>query len=176
MKKEQQNQSQSKSQSQLCYNCNLRELTTPPSEQYKKQPTYLECRGCNTIHLTYEPLEHQVDFHTTEQKLNDDGTPKTQIVGIFGGFGSSKSRASLQEIFLRALNNPGGTGLLTAPTLLQLKRTTIKTLLNEIIPKPLIRNYQKQEGELVLENGFTFYLIPSDDEEKLRSLNCGLIH
>jgi len=29
---------------------------------------------------------------------------------------------------------------------------------------------------LILENGFTFYLIPSDDEEKLRSLNCGLIH
>ena len=30
--------------------------------------------------------------------------------------------------------------------------------------------------EIILENGFTFYLIPSDDEEKLRSLNCGLIH
>jgi PBSX family phage terminase large subunit len=160
----------------ICPNCNLKELSTPPSEQYKKQPTYYNCRGCGAIHLTYEPLNHQIDFHTTEQKRNEDGTLKTQIIGVFGGYGSAKSRATLQEIFLRALNNPGGTGLLTAPTLLQLKRTTIKTLFNEIIPPPLIKSFNKSEGELQLENGFTFYLIPSDDEEKLRSLNAGLVH
>jgi phage terminase large subunit len=165
-----------------CHNCNLRALTTPKTEEHKKQPTYLECRGCGAFHLTYEPLPHQEDFHKTKQAENvdengkPDGTLKTQIIGLFGGFGSAKSRASLQEIFIRSLNNPGGTGLLTAPTLLQLKRTTIKTLLNEVIPPPLIRSYNKSEGELILENGFTFYLIPSDDEEKLRSLNCGLIH
>ena len=44
------------------------------------------------------------------------------------------------------------------------------------MPPPLIRSYNKAEGELQLENGFTFYLIPSDDEEKLRSLNAGLVH
>lgn len=160
----------------ICPKCNLKNLTAPITEQHKKQPTYLECRGCGNIHLTYEPLEHQRAFHQTEQKVNPDGTLKTQIIGVFGGYGSAKSRATLQEIFLRALNNPNGTGLLTAPTLLQLKRTTIKTFLNEIVPPPLIRNYNKTEGELQLENGFTFYLIPSDDEEKLRSLNAGLCH
>lgn len=166
----------------ICPNCNISNLQTPPSEQYKKQPTYLLCRGCGNIHLTYTPLEHQEEFHRTEQKHNvdengkPDGTIKTQIIGVFGGYGSAKSRATLQEIFLRALNNAGGTGLLTAPTLLQLKRTTIKTFLNEIVPPPLIRSYNKSEGELTLENGFTFYLIPSDDEEKLRSLNAGLVH
>lgn len=159
-----------------CYNCNLRPLTTPRSEEHKKNPTYLNCLGCGAFHLTYEPLQHQIEFHETEQTLNEDGTTKTQIIGVFGGYGSAKSRATLQEVFLRALNNPGGTGLLTAPTLLQLKRTTIKTFLNEIVPPPLIRSYNKAEGELTLENGFTFYLIPSDDEEKLRSLNAGLVH
>ena len=44
------------------------------------------------------------------------------------------------------------------------------------MPSPLIRSYNKAEGEITLENGFTFYLIPSDDEEKLRSLNAGLCH
>ena len=159
-----------------CHNCNLRQLSTPATEQHKKQPTHLQCRGCGAIHLTYTPLEHQEEFHTTKQTTNPDGTIKMQIIGVFGGYGSAKSRATLQEIFLRALNNPGGTGLLTAPTLLQLKRTTIKTLLNEVIPPPLIRSYNKAEGELTLDNGFTFYLIPSDDEEKLRSLNAGLVH
>jgi len=138
MKKEKQNPT--------CHHCKLRELTKPKTEEHKKQPTYLECRGCGAIHLTYEPLEHQRHFHETEQKLNPDGTAKTQIIGVFGGYGSAKSRATLQEIFLRALNNPGGTGLLTAPTLLQLKRTTIKTFLNEIVPPPLIRSYNKAEG------------------------------
>lgn len=159
-----------------CHNCNLRDLITPNTETHKKQPTYMNCLGCGAIHLTYTPLPHQEEFHATAQTTNADGTIKTQIIGLFGGFGSAKSRASLQEIFLRALNNPGGTGLLTAPTLLQLKRTTMKTLFNEIIPPPLIKSYNKSEGELTLENGFTFYLIPSDDEEKLRSLNAGLVH
>lgn len=161
---------------QLCPNCNLRPLTTPKTETHKKNPTYLNCLGCGAIHLTYEPLNHQIEFHQAKQQTNPDGTLKTQIIGLFGGFGSAKSRASLQEIFLRSLNNPNGTGLLTAPTLLQLKRTTMKTLFNEIIPPPLIRSFNKSEGELILENGFTFYLIPSDDEEKLRSLNAGLVH
>lgn len=165
-----------------CHHCNVTNLTTPPSEMYKKHPTYLQCAGCGAIHLTYEPLAHQVEFHQTPQKPNlnengkPDGTLKTSIIGVFGGYGSAKSRATLQEIFLRALNNAGGTGLLTAPTLLQLKRTTMKTLFQEIIPPPLIRSFNKAEGELQLENGFTFYLIPSDDEEKLRSLNAGLVH
>lgn len=74
------------------------------------------------------------------------------------------------------MENPGGTGLLTAPTLQQLKRTTLKTLFNEVLPPPLIESYNKSDGEIVLINGFTFYTIPSDDEEKLRSINCGIIH
>lgn len=69
----------------LCPNCNLKELTTPPTEMHKKQPTYLQCRGCGNIHLTYEPLDHQIEFHQTPQKQNEDGTPRTQIIGVFGG-------------------------------------------------------------------------------------------
>ena len=91
-------------------------------------------------------------------------------------YGSGKSKTSLQEIFMRALESPKGTGLLTAPTLQQLKRTTLKTFFQEVCPPPLVESYNKSDGEIRLQNGFTFYTIPSDDEEKLRSINAGLVH
>lgn len=69
----------------ICPKCNITELATPISEMYKKQPAYLQCRGCGAIHLTYEPLEHQIEFHQTSQQQNEDGTIKTQIIGVFGG-------------------------------------------------------------------------------------------
>src|SRR5690606_8043949 len=106
------------------------------------------------------------------QSLSNIGKPRV----YFQYDGSGKSKASLQEIFLRALENPNGTGLLTAPTLQQLKRTTLKTFFNEVCPPPLIESYNKTDGEIKLINGFVFYAIPSDDEEKLRSINAGLIH
>jgi len=52
----------------------------------------------------------------------------------------------------------------------------LKTWFNEVCPPPLIKSYNKQEGEIILINNFTIYTIPTDDEEKLRSINAGLIH
>jgi PBSX family phage terminase large subunit len=139
-------------------------------------PAYLVCPNCNAIELVYKPQDYQEDMHSVPYELQENGRPKIQIIGVFGGYGSGKSRASLSEVILRALENPNGTGLLTAPTLQQLKRTTIKTFFNEACPPPLIENYNKSDGEIRLINGFTFYTIPSDDEEKLRSINAGIIH
>lgn len=150
----------------LCGNCK----TTNAQKPSDQHPAYLVCPNCNAIELIYEPQDYQLPAHQLPH------TDKLQIVGFFGGYGSAKSRASLQEIFLRALENPKGTGLLTAPTLQQLKRTTLKTFFNEVCPPPLIKRYNKADGEIELENGFVFYTIPSDDEEKLRSINAGLVH
>jgi PBSX family phage terminase large subunit len=145
-------------------------------EPEDKHPSYLICPSCGAIELTYVPQPHQEEFHATPYVVAEDGSIKPQLIGIFGGYGSSKSRASLQEVFLRALENPNGTGLLSAQTLQQLKRTTIKTLLGEVIPPPLIESYNKSDGEIRLINGFTFYTIPVDDEEKIRSINMGICH
>lgn len=147
-----------------CPNCRLANLHHPQDSH----PSYLQCPACLAIQLTYIPQGYQLQAHQIPKNI--------LILGIFGGYGSGKSHTSLQEIFLRALENPNGSGLLTAPTLGQLKKTTIKTLLNEIIPPPLIEYHNKTDNEIRLINGFTFYSVPSDDEEKLRSLNVGLIH
>ena len=150
----------------LCQNCKTTTVQTPQDNH----PSYLICPNCSAIELQYEPQGYQKKAH------HDPKNTSLKIVGFFGGYGSGKSKTSLQEIFLRALENPKGTGLLTAPTLQQLKRTTLKTFFNEVCPPPIIERYNKADGEIVLANGFTFYTIPSDDEEKLRSINAGLIH
>jgi PBSX family phage terminase large subunit len=139
-------------------------------------PAYVECPNCGAIELLYTPQDYQEEIHEIPYNVLRTGEIVPQIIATFGGYGSGKSKASLQEFFLRCLENPRGTGLVTAPTLQLLKRTTIKTLLNEIIPPPLMESYNKTDGEIKLANGFTIYTIPSDDDEKLRSINAGLIH
>lgn len=151
-------------------------------------PSYLTCPNCGAIELTYVPQDYQQAIHEVPyQYVVNEETGEvgygTQIIGAFGGYGSGKSKASLTEFLIRALENPGGTGLITAPTLQQLKRTTIKTFFNEVCPPPLLdkdfgngTGYNKVDGEIRLINGFTIFVIPSDDEEKLRSINAGLVH
>lgn len=159
-----------------CQSCLIGMMQKPPDDH----PAYRICNNCNAIELTYSPLPYQEEIHTIpyEEFTNKRGEKelKPQIIFIAGGYGSGKSRSSLQEFFLRCLENPRGSGLVTAPTLSQLKKTTIKTLLEEIIPPPMIESFNKTDGEILLSNGFRIYVVPSDLEEKLRSMNIGLIH
>jgi PBSX family phage terminase large subunit len=161
----------------LCQSCFGGDVIVPENGH----PAYVVCPFCNAIELTYVPQDYQMPSHSVPlveryNKRKNAWELQVQIIGYFGGFGSGKSRTSLTEVLLRALENPKGTGLLTAPTLQQLKRTTLKTFFNEVCPPSLIKRYNKADGEIELENGFIFYTIPSDDEEKLRSINAGIIH
>ena len=160
-----------------CLSCYIGQMRKPMNQH----PAYIECDSCGAIELTYSPADYQESMHNNPyiEVWDDDRQEwsiKPQIMGIFGGYGSGKSFSSLQEFFLRCLENPRGTGLILAPTLQQLKRTTIKTIFNEVIPPPLIENYNKSEGTIELINGFTIYTIPADDDEKIRSINAGIIH
>jgi PBSX family phage terminase large subunit len=136
----------------------------------------LECPVCGALQLTYNPQDYQELFHEAPFNINEDGTYKLQTIGIFGGYGSAKSKASVHEFFLRALECPKSVGLVTAPTLPLLKKTTWKLLLDEVIPPPLIDSINKQEMTITLTNGYVIWGIPSDDEEKLRSINAAHCH
>ncbi len=162
-----------------CLSCHIGVMQTPSDNH----PSYVVCNNCGAIELTYKPMDYQEELHSVpyieiQKEFEGEVFTETQmqIIGAFGGYGSGKSKASLSEVVIRALENPGGTGLLTAPTLQQLKRTTLKTFFQEVCPPVLIESYNKSDGEIRLVNGFTFFTIPSDDEEKLRSINAGIIH
>lgn len=155
-----------------CQHCKIGTMQKPEDNH----PSYIVCDNCGAIELTYKPQEYQRDLHKVPYAVLSDGRYAIQIVGAFGGYGSGKSRDSLSECLIRCLENPNGTGLFTAVTLQQLKRTTLKTWFAEVCPPPLIENYNKTDMEIRMVNGFTWYCIPSDDEEKLRSINAGIIH
>lgn len=124
------------------------------------------------IQLTYVPQDYQEEMHQVRTGTEDD----TDIIAVFGGYGSGKSKATLQEFLMRALENPRGSGLFAAQTLGQLKKTTLKTWFEEVCPPPLIENYNKTDGIIKLINGFTIFVVATDEEQKIRSLNIGLAH
>jgi hypothetical protein len=66
--------------------------------------------------------------------------------------------------------------MFAAQTLGQLKKTTLKTFFDEVCPPPLIESYNKSDEIIKLVNGFTIYCMPTDSEQKIRSLNLGLVH
>lgn len=167
----------------ICNNCFTAKMREPPD----RHPSYLICPNCGAIQLTYEPQDYQEPLHQVPYvDIFDSETGKSvtriQIIGVFGGYGSGKSKASIQEFFIRALENPGGTGVFTAPTLSQLKKTTLTVFFEEVCPPVLLdksfgnSGYNKTDGEIRLINGFRIYTVPSDDEDKIRSLNVGLVH
>lgn len=151
-----------------CYSCKVGRMR-PPSDQH---PAYLQCDSCLAIELTYVPMEYQEEMHKVRTGTDTD----TDIIAVFGGYGSGKSKATLEEFLLRALENPRGSGLFAAQTLGQLKKTTLKTWFEEVCPPPLIRSYNKTDGIIILENGFTIFVVATDEEQKIRSLNIGLAH
>ena len=151
-----------------CYNCKIGTMRTPPDGH----PSYLQCDSCLAIELTYEPMDYQEAMHQVRNGSGDD----TDIIAVFGGYGSGKSKATLEEFLMRALENPRGSGLFAAQTLGQLKKTTLKTWFEEVCPPPLVRSYNKTDGIIVLENGFTIFVVATDEEQKIRSLNLGLAH
>lgn len=151
-----------------CHNCKVGIMRVPADQH----PSYIQCDSCNAIELTYVPMEFQEEMHTVKTGGDDD----TDIIAVFGGYGSGKSRSTLEEFMLRALENPRGSGLFAAQTLGQLKKTTLKTWFEEVCPPPLVRSYNKTDGIIVLENGFTIFVVATDEEQKIRSLNIGLAH
>ena len=155
-----------------CSHCQVGILTEPPDNHV----SYVVCNKCGAMQLTYKPSDYQEAFHSVPYTLNKRGKLNPQILCTFGGYGSGKSKASLSEFLIRALENPNGTGLFMAQTLQQMKKATLETWFNEVCPPPLIESYNKSENEIKLVNGFTIYIVPSDDDEKLRSMNVGLCH
>ena len=86
--------------------------------------------------------------------------------------GSAKSRCGVMEIIDHALNVPNGRTIIMAQTLKQLSKA-IMPIFDEYLPRKFVKRWTdtKQDIQIDLNNGHTIIGMPSDDEEKLRSMD-----
>ena len=69
-----------------------------------------------------------------------------------GGLGSGKSWSGAVKAVLYAIQHPGSLGLVCAPTYRQMRDSTLREFF-KVLPRELIKSYNKSEYELVLING-----------------------
>jgi len=123
------------------------------------------CAQCQNFMLHYHPLPHQIRFHQDPSKY----------LLFAGGFGSGKSRTSVQHIIRHILDTPGGRTLMGAPTYQALIQTS-QAMFLENFPPEMIEDFNKSLGVLKVYNGHEVLFRAVDEEGKLRSLNLTAFH
>lgn len=139
-----------------------------------ESPFWRECTNtfCGTLVDTFEPTPMQYNF------LKDDHKFK----GVFGGFGSGKSLAIIEDVIKHVLITPGAYVGVIGFTFRQIRRNFIKDF-NEIMPVKLMQVQKNQKvpgfnaSEMLytLKNGSKIELITADMESKVRGLNASKI-
>jgi len=123
---------------------------------------YSVCNICNATEIQYYPQPHQQEFHRDRHTFK----------AIFGAYGSGKTTTAVMSVVEHVLNVPYGRTAMLAPTMQLLKETSYKELLR-YLPHTHIKEERKTKGEekIILRNGHEILLLPSNDAEKIRSLN-----
>lgn len=123
---------------------------------------YSVCNVCNATEINYYPQKHQLEFHRDKHTFK----------AIFGAYGSGKTTTAVMSIVDHVLSVPYGRTAMLAPTMQLLKETSYKELL-KFLPHTQVKSELRTKGEekLILRNGHEILLLPSNDAEKIRSLN-----
>lgn len=133
----------------------------------EKAVFYGKCDQCGATLIDFIPLQHQEDY------LNSATTYKLLI----GGYGSGKTTVACYKDAFHALTTPNGKTLITAPTLQQM-RVAVLPELNKFIPPWFLVGGAPKGNPPVYKftNGHEIHVYPSDDEEKIRSINLTRFH
>jgi PBSX family phage terminase large subunit len=123
---------------------------------------YAVCNLCSASYISYQPLPHQRRFHEDRHTFK----------AIFGAYGSGKTTTAVNELIGHMLRVPNGRSAMLAPTMQMLRETSYKELL-DYLPNTFIELEVKSKGseKIVLKNGHELLLLPSDNADKIRSLN-----
>jgi phage terminase large subunit len=122
---------------------------------------YGKCNHCNATLMDYEALPHQLAFHLSNARYRMN----------IGGFGSGKTTAVSAEFAAAAMEIPNGRGVIVAVTTDQVINTVIPELEKFLPPWFIETKRMKPYPYYKLTNGHEIMVYPSDDQQKIRSLN-----
>jgi hypothetical protein len=102
---------------------------------------------------------------------------QASIRGYGGAVGGGKSRTGCEEIFNACLDHPGIVCLVARDAHTSIVETTKKTMLNQVIPAPLIAHRKASQGEDFVElfNGSRIHFIGMDNPYRWYSSEVGYI-
>jgi len=121
--------------------------------------------NCMTFIQTKVPLYHQA------QILQD---PHREL-GVFGGYGSGKTVAGYLGDEKHIMLTPNGETLVGADTLVQINNTVRKDLESDF-PAEFVRAYNRQQNQVLFENGHILHYRHLAEPDDLRSYNVSRIH
>lgn len=144
-----------------CKVCSSGEMIT------KEGKNYSVCNVCNAAQINYVPQPHQAEFH------KDPHTFKA----IFGAYGSGKTTTATLELIRHALKVKDGLSAMLAPTMQMLKETSYTELM-KYLPHTFLDREIKTKGSeaIILKNGHKILLLPSNNADKIRSLNLSAFY
>ena len=100
----------------------------------------------------------------------------TRHLMIMGSAGSGKTIFACTKVILYALEFAGARIGVFRQTLPSLKKTAWKEIRELLLKYNIAHNENKSDGVITLDNGSTIEFIPTDSDEKLRSLNLDFVY
>lgn len=112
------------------------------------------------VRIKYSPHTKQRYFHDSKHKFR----------ALVGGVGSGKSLGGVMEVLKMAVQYPGSSWAIVAPSYRMLKDATLQSF-EEFCPKELIAQHIRGEKKFILVNGSEIWYRSADDPESLRGPN-----
>lgn len=115
----------------------------------------------------YDPW-HDDKPHHKQQEFHDS---KVKFKAFIGGVGSGKTLAGAAEAVREAIDQPGSTGIISAPTYKMLKQATKETFRELLHPYAIARE-NKQDNIIELVNDSKIWFRSTDDPDKIRGIDA----
>lgn len=122
--------------------------------------SFKECPECGTLINTFKPTPYQARFLQRPERYRMTA----------GGYGSGKSRISIEDVIKHLLLIPNSRVCVSARTYPVLEGTFIKEFYS-MFPNKLVRRKNEQKHEVSFTNGSELLFRSFDDETKLKSMN-----
>lgn len=145
-----------------------------------KEVFYIICEHCKNQVVLFVPYEISQLKDSSGSTVVDPSkdlsmqelayADTTKYKFLVGGYNTGKTTIDAFEVFMHLINIPMANYVVGANTLNQLEKTFMVEFMRFCSPTNIVYK-NLSNGIYVLRNGSTLHLVPTDDEEKIKSMN-----